>query len=154
ATDIHGALTTLTTPEGVFVTGPQQSTSATLTTALTRPDARTTIDSATLSGGTKAPTGSVIFRLYGPSDPTCSGAPAPISSPRRVRGDGTVGDRAPPARAGPYSWAVAYSGDANNAPIPTACGQSSQTVNVDVASTRVTPVLTPNGQSTRTTVPA
>ena len=83
-------------------------------------------DRALLSGGSK-PTGTITFNLYGPDDPTCSGAPA-YTVDQTVIGNGLY--RSPtfaPQSAGSYLWVATYSGDANNAPAATACGDAGET---------------------------
>ncbi len=74
------------------------------------------------SGGIH-PTGTVIFDIYGPNDPTCSGAPAFISPPVVVMGDGTyTSPPFVPTKPGSYNIVARYSGDASNAPQATTCG--------------------------------
>ncbi len=81
-------------------------------------------DNVTLSGGF-APTGQLVFRAYGPADPTCSGAPA---YEQQVSTAG-AGNYAPAGFAPPpglYLWTVDYAGDVNNAPVHLACGTGDQ----------------------------
>jgi hypothetical protein len=102
-------------------------------------------DTAHLSGGTN-PTGTITFRLYGPDDASCSGAPA-FTSPVGVSGNGdySSGSFTPPA-AGTYRWRATYTGDADNDSAgPTGCGANGETV--DVRATVVTPA-TPNLSTT------
>ncbi|HEX3873806.1 MAG TPA: hypothetical protein VHW26_06650 [Solirubrobacteraceae bacterium] len=84
-----------------------------------------------------APTGTITFRLYGPGDAACR---TPVFT-STVGVSGTGSDNSPsyltPA-AGTYNWVAAYNGDANNSPVATPCGSSSQVVNVGKA----TPVVT------------
>jgi hypothetical protein len=80
-------------------------------------------DSATLSGAA-APTGTITFDIYGPSDPTCQ--TALTSLPVTVSGNGTY--RSAPyttTLAGTYHWIAGYGGDANNAAIRGSCGTTS-----------------------------
>ncbi len=98
-------------------------------------------DVATLAGGYN-PTGNVVFALFGPYDATCSAAPAFTSAPVAVNGAGSYAS--PPAgalRAGLYRWVASYSGDANNDPVTTACGDPRETV--EIAAT--IPALEPLG---------
>ncbi|MCA1683777.1 MAG: hypothetical protein LC708_01415, partial [Actinobacteria bacterium] len=85
-------------------------------------------DTATLGGGTD-PTGTITFTLFGPGDATCSGTPAFVSPPVPVVGAASY-DSAnfTPTIPGTYRWIAAYSGDANNAPATTACGDPAETV--------------------------
>jgi hypothetical protein len=75
----------------------------------------------TLSGGWQ-PTGTVTFRLYDPSQTTCTGGPA-YEFTATVNGAGTystVGGFAAALR-GNWRWTVEYSGDANNNSVLTGC---------------------------------
>jgi hypothetical protein len=97
---------------------------------LTRPTIRlpgTVRDIAALSAGSE-PTGTITFRLFGPDDATCSGAPV-FTAQRTVTGNGFYGSgRFAPTQAGTYRWIATYSGDANNDPAATVCGESRETV--------------------------
>jgi sugar lactone lactonase YvrE len=120
-------------PEGVFIAGPPASSSATVSTAvaaaqigLTTP----TSDTAIFAGGT-SPKGSLVFKLFGPGDSTCSAAPAYISPPQAVNGDGNYQSPSfTPTQEGTYSWVALYSGDPNNAAVTTACNDPAETVTV------------------------
>jgi hypothetical protein len=88
-------------------------------------------DQATLSGGAN-PTGSITFRLYGPNDASCSGAPVFVSSAIAVNGNGTY-TSAPGYTAtaiGVYRWIASYSGDANNTAIPGACNGANESATI------------------------
>lgn len=130
--DIEGPLTTLSEPEGVALAPTPQASSATLSTT-TAPSISlggSTHDTGTLAGGT-SPTGSVIFKLFKPSDPTCSAAPAYTSPLITVTGDGSyTSPTFTPTATGTYSWVAEYSGDENNAPVTTACGDPKEQVTV------------------------
>jgi len=77
-------------------------------------------DTASLSRG-DGPTGTMTFRLFGPSDPTCARAPAFIST-TPVIGNGTYGSASfTPARPGAYQWVASYGGDARNEPRTDLC---------------------------------
>jgi uncharacterized delta-60 repeat protein len=98
-------------------------------------------DTATLSGGV-SPTGLITFKVYGPNDSTCGG-PVAFSSSSKVNRDGTYNSAAfTPTAAGTYRFVVSYTGDAHNASFATACGDASETVAVNPASTP-TPTPTP-----------
>jgi hypothetical protein len=93
-------------------------------------------DTATLSGGgigSAAPTGTIIFTLFGPNDATCATA-AIFTSAVTVNGNGTYTSGSfTPSVIGTYRWIATYSGDANNAPTATACGDANETVIVSAA---------------------
>jgi hypothetical protein len=129
---IEGSLTTLDEPEGVALAPTPASSSATLTTT-TAPSISlggSTHDTATLAGG-NSPTGSLIFKLYKPSDPTCSAAPAYTSPLITVTGDGSyTSSTFIPTATGTYNWVAEYSGDENNAPVSTTCGDPNEQVTV------------------------
>jgi hypothetical protein len=70
---------------------------------------------ATLAGGT-APTGSITFDLFPPSDTNCTGTPV-FTSTVPVNGNGTYQSGTfQPTQPGTYRWTSRYSGDANNDP--------------------------------------
>ena len=95
----------------------------------------TVTDTATISGGA-APSGTVVFRLYGPGDATCASTPAFTSSAVTVSGDGAYTSPGfTPSAAGTYLWVAAYSGDANNSATTSACGASNESVAVGVTAT-------------------
>ncbi|HEX2054381.1 MAG TPA: Ig-like domain repeat protein [Actinomycetota bacterium] len=106
-------------------------------------------DTATLSGGFN-PTGTITFTAYGPDDPTCTGEPA-FTSTVPVNGNGTYqsGDFTPTA-PGTYQWVAVYSGDANNAPAASPCGDPNEDVVVNQAQptivTQATPTVPVGGQ--------
>ena len=77
AATIAGSLTTFSEPEGVAVAGAPITSSATLSSKVASPSitlGSSTNDAATLAGGT-SPSGSLIFKLFGPGDPTCKCGP-------------------------------------------------------------------------------
>ncbi|MEZ5078661.1 MAG: hypothetical protein R2725_14605 [Solirubrobacterales bacterium] len=83
-------------------------------------------DEVTLAGGFEAE-GELVFRAYGPANPTCSGTPA------HEKIVTVAGNRPyePPAfedpPAGLYRWTVTYAGDENNAAAALTCGTANQT---------------------------
>ncbi|GMU73434.1 MAG: hypothetical protein AMXMBFR42_28890 [Burkholderiales bacterium] len=88
-------------------------------------------DSATLSGGS-SPTGSITFRLYGPSaTPVCTNLVF-TSNAVAVNGNGNYGPSNPytPTAPGNYYWIASYSGDANNAAVDGTCGATGETVTI------------------------
>jgi hypothetical protein len=126
---IAGSNTTLQEPEGVALATPPAPTLTTATSSTIALGSSST-DTATLSGGS-SPTGSLIFKLYGPTDLTCSNAPAFTSPLVTVNGNGSYLSPAfTPLAAGTYDWVVAYSGDASNAPVTSPCGDPAETFTV------------------------
>lgn len=94
-------------------------------------------DTATVSGGV-SPTGTITFTLFGPDNPVCVGAPIFTSTPVPVAGNGPyVSGSFVPTTPGTYRWVADYSGDANNAPVTTACNDPAESV-VVTAATAVT----------------
>jgi hypothetical protein len=157
---LQGASTTFNAPEGVFVSGPPTSSSATLATAVAAKSIAlgdSTSDTATLSGGSAAPTGSLVFKLFGPNDPACSSAPAFTSAAVTVNGDGSYNSPSfKPTAAGTYSWQDEYSGDAHNAAATSPCNDPNETVAVGVSPVTVTTDLLfgDGGGAVSLTVPA
>jgi hypothetical protein len=85
-------------------------------------------DSAVLSGGF-SPTGSITFKLFSPSDPTCSATPV-FTNTVPVNGNGTYSTSSGFTAnvAGIWHWQASYSGDANNAPVSDDCAAEPVTV--------------------------
>ncbi len=82
-------------------------------------------DSVVVSSGFE-PSGKLVFRAFGPGDPTCSNPPA-AEEEIDLNGNGTyVSDPFEPATAGLYLWTVSYAGDANNLGASTPCGAANQ----------------------------
>ncbi|MCA1683596.1 MAG: hypothetical protein LC708_00470, partial [Actinobacteria bacterium] len=104
-------------------------------------------DTATLAGG-NSPTGTITFNLYGPNDPTCTGAVA-FTATVPVVGNGSYqsGDFTPSA-PGVYRFRASYSGDVNNGVAgPTSCADPAEQVLVPAkpALTTVASVSVPEG---------
>ncbi|MDP9074233.1 MAG: hypothetical protein M3N98_08690, partial [Actinomycetota bacterium] len=96
-------------------------------------------DTATLSGGVN-PTGSILFKLYGPADTNCTAAPI-FTSTKTVTANGNYqSDPFGANVAGTYRWIASYSGDTNNAAATTACNDAGESVVV----TPVTPSIVTN----------
>jgi hypothetical protein len=88
-------------------------------------------DTATLSGG-DAPTGTITFSGFGPDNATCTGTPVFTSTVTVNDGNGSYPSSTfSPTAAGTYQFVAAYSGDANNAPVVSACGDPNETAIVD-----------------------
>jgi hypothetical protein len=89
-------------------------------------------DTATLSGTTAA-TGTLTFLLYGPGDPRCESS-AIQTSTKPAEGNGKYSSEAFfPFTVGTYNYVVRYSGDAQNAPASTTCGEPGQSVTITSA---------------------
>lgn len=105
-------------------------------------------DAADLEQGS-SPTGTITFSLYGPGDAGCSAAV--FTQTVNVSGNGsyaTPGGYAPPT-AGTYQWVASYSGDGNNNPAATHCGDEPVTITRIAALVRQTATpnhTTPGGQ--------
>src|SRR5256886_2050330 len=102
-------------------------------------------DSATLALGVN-PTGSILFKLFSPADPTCSGTPASATvysqSVTVNAGNGTYSTSPGyvSTTPGTYHWTAAYSGDSNNAAVSSLCAEEA----VVLAQATPTIVTTPN----------
>ncbi len=90
-------------------------------------------DTATLSGGVATPpaagpTGTIVFTLFGPNNPTCTGAPIFTDTIQVINGNATY-QSGPftPTLPGDYNWVAVYSGDANNAGATSPCGAPDET---------------------------
>lgn len=103
---------------------------------------QSTSDTATLANGFSQ-TGTITFRLFGPNNATCTGAPV-FTSIQSVGGNNTYSSTSfTPTAAGTYNWTASYSGDGGNAPSATACGDPNESVTVN-------PVPTPTPSPTAT----
>ncbi len=79
-------------------------------------------DKAELADGV-SPTGSITFKLFGPTDPTCSGAPI-FTNTVTVNGNGSYETSAGftgAAEEGTYHWTATYSGDSKNNSVSSTC---------------------------------
>ena len=95
-------------------------------------------DRAALAGEVGPTAGTITFRLYGPGDAACSGAPV-FESAVAIGADGTATSApATPPAAGTYRWVASYGGDANNAPASGTCGDPDETAIVGMASPAMT----------------
>ena len=100
-------------------------------------------DKAHLSGG-QDPTGTIIFKLYGPNDASCHNQLGPART-TTVNGDGEyLSPPVVPAIPGTYRWVASYSGDADNAPAgATACTDPAEATVVS----QIIPVLATNASA-------
>jgi hypothetical protein len=92
-------------------------------------------DSATLSPAApvppaQAPTGSISFSLYGPTDPTCVDAPVFTATTPASTATQYTSASYTPTEAGAYHWIASYPGDANYQATTTTCGAAGQTSTV------------------------
>jgi hypothetical protein len=87
-------------------------------------------NTASITGNAITPLdGTLTFKLFGPNNNTCGGAPI-FTSVVPVNGDGNyISDSFTPTAPGAYNWVVVYSGDGtHNAAVTTACGGPTQTI--------------------------
>jgi hypothetical protein len=78
-------------------------------------------DTATITGFN--PTGSVTFKLFPPSDTSCSGTPAYSQTVSLSGGQASTSNTSFVAStSGTWRWLVQYTGDSNNQPSTSACG--------------------------------
>jgi len=109
-------------------TSPTIATQAVAVVPLNKP----TGDTATLSGVNGTATGTITFKAYGPGSPTtptCTTL-AFTSTPRTVTSNTATSDPFTPTAQGTYRWVAVYTGDANNAPNTSGCGDPNETVAV------------------------
>jgi hypothetical protein len=145
---LDGSNTTFNEPEGVAIAPPPAPTFTTLASASQIVLGTSASDTATIGGN--SPTGSIVFKLFGPGDATCSNAPAFTSAPQLVAGNGSyTSPLFAPVAAGTYSWEALYSGDVNNAPVTTSCSDPAETFVVKATTVTLTgtPVSAVEGQS-------
>jgi hypothetical protein len=85
--------------------------------------------------------GTVIFKLYGPSDTGCTSTPIFTSSPITVNGDGTYGPVSftPTQGPGTYRWIAQYRGDPSNNGATELCGAAGETSTVSATAASTTP---------------
>jgi hypothetical protein len=102
-------------------------------------------DSATVSGlVSPQPTATVLWKLYGPNDPGCSGTPVFTSGfGYPVTGGPVTSGPFTPTAAGTYQWVATYNGDANNNPVSSACDDPKESVRVLRASPTIATIASP-----------
>ena len=104
-------------------------------------------DSATLSGATANATGSIIFKLYGPDNATCSGVAIATYTVTGVNGNGVY--QSPDFTtdaAGTYRWIANYSGDGNNNATTNGCNGANESVVATQAKPAISTSATVGGQ--------
>jgi hypothetical protein len=113
-------------------------------------------DSASLSNGS-SPTGTILFKLFPPSDASCSGSPA-YTATVNVSGNGsysttsastTTGSNITNA-AGVWHWTADYSGDGNNDTASSGCAAEPVTVTVSPSTIATAQPVYPNDTATVT----
>lgn len=147
-TVIAGAATTFDVPEGVALAPPPPPTLTTKSSSSQVAVGGTVSDTATIQGAD--PAGSIVFKAFGPNDPTCTAAPAYTSPAQTVSGNGSYSSPSfSPAAAGTYSWQALYSGDRDNAPATTACNDPAETFTAKAPTITLTgtPVSATEGQA-------
>ena len=94
-------------------------------------------DTATLSAGL-SPTGTLTFRLFGPDNATCTGAPA-FTTTVTVAGNGSY-TSAPftVPSVGTWRWVASYGGDGNNGAATGICNGANENTTVVKASPGIT----------------
>ncbi len=124
-----------------------QPTIATTASADVALGAGSLTDTVIVSGRSNPQPGATVdFRLYGPGDATCSGAPVfsdlGVSYP--VAGGPVTSAAFTPTSAGTYRWVVSYSGDQNNASISGACNDANESTVVSRATPSIATQASPD----------
>jgi hypothetical protein len=108
-------------------------------------------DSAALANGFN-PTGSIVFKLFGPDNATCdpNGAAAVFSETVTVSGNGTYSTTTgyTTTQAGTYHWTASYGGDANNNAAASACADEAVVVGKAPSSISTAQQLFPQDSAT------
>ncbi len=125
---------------------PTMTTDASPTVSLQIGAASAVGDTATLSGGWIAPTGSVSFALYAAS--SCSDGTAVATGTGTIRTSEGVSTASystswAPSSAGTYDWVASYGGDSNNNGFTTVCGAAHEELTVESASPTITTLANP-----------
>ncbi len=109
--------------------------------------AGTMADNVTVSGRVSPQQGATVdFRLYGPNDATCSGAPVfeSLNVPYPVAGGPVVSAPFTPIAIGQYRWIASYSGDANNSPVSGVCNDTNESTVVTPTAPTIATVASPS----------
>ncbi len=102
-------------------TGPSATLRLVTSASMSTPVGSKIFANVNLMNSTYTPTGTVTFRLFGPTDPACAGTPM-FTSTVAVRGTSVNSSRVVATQAGAYRWTTSYSGDDNYYPSgPTSC---------------------------------
>ncbi|MGQ0632725.1 MAG: hypothetical protein ACT4P1_17050 [Sporichthyaceae bacterium] len=128
-TRVPGIPPSVVTSRGVGAPATIAKATPLLTTAATGTSTGGTIrDVATVSGRAAPVAGATVtFRLYPPSDVSCSGTPT-ATSVRALSPDAdtVTSDSVRVTTAGTWRWVATYSGDANNNAVTGVCGDGSE----------------------------
>ncbi|MGD0247384.1 MAG: hypothetical protein ABSB59_44660 [Streptosporangiaceae bacterium] len=124
---------------------PKSSPAIATTPSPGGPVGSTVRDTARLSGGS-SPTGTIEFKLYGPSAPaSCSGT-AVFDKTVRVAGNGNYSSPSfTPTKAGTYWWTASYGGDPGNTPAASGCGGEQVIISGPKSSPAITTTPSPGG---------
>ncbi len=136
------------------------ATGATVDVAKLRPALAVSATVSAKGGATTAtasirganPTGTLVFKIYGPGNPSCAGTPV-FTSDTAVAGNGSYPSAPFTATVGGrYQWALTYGGDGNNEPVSTACSDAAGAVNLmaGVTLTAGPAIVLPAGSVTAT----
>ncbi|MDQ1358093.1 MAG: hypothetical protein QOG44_2466, partial [Acidimicrobiaceae bacterium] len=126
-------------PSETVIVGKFPTGLATTATPMTAPVGASIHDTATIGGFN--PTGTITFKLSGPTDTFCFGPPVFTADVSVNEGSGTYPSPSfVPTVAGTYRWQVLYSGDLNNGATPiSGCLTDGESVVVTAA--MVTPTM-------------
>jgi hypothetical protein len=102
-------------------------------------------DTALVAGGSTPtqPTGTITFKIYGPTDTKCTGTPV-FTSPAVALNVPTVSPPYTPTAPGTYQVIAAYSGDTNNAAVTGTCGTIGESTIVTPATPTVRTAASPS----------
>jgi len=108
-------------------------------------------DSASLSGAS-SPTGNIVFKLFPPSDPTCTGT-AVYTDTEAIVGTGANTATTDPKGyvslvAGTYHWTASYAGDDNNNAASSGCSAEPVVIAKNSPTAATTQSLLPNDSFT------
>jgi hypothetical protein len=106
------------TPAQTTLTTTQQPATATVGTAIA--------DQATLTGTANDVSGAITFKLY--DNPNCGGSPLFTQTVSLTGGDTITSASYTTTAAGTDYWTASYSGDSNNLPAATGCGDEPVTI--------------------------
>jgi hypothetical protein len=87
-----------------------------------------TVTAGGMGTSTPPPGGAVVFRLFGPDDGGCTGAPATTSEPRSLSAGRATSPPFTLRQPGAYRWVAGYEGDLNYGPASSGCGGDGATV--------------------------
>ncbi|QNS04055.1 Ig-like domain-containing protein [Streptomyces xanthii] len=115
-------------------------TSLTTNATATAPIEDSITDSATLAGGNN-PTGTITFRAFDAAG--CAAGDQVFTSTVPVdNGNGTyTSEPFTPTAVGTYYWTAQYSGDANNSPSASACGDDNESSEIKKANASISTLL-------------